>query len=153
MWDPKQDFRFQARTAEDYEIAQRIYGKQLELTGALKRAGVPLLAGTDTMNPYCLPGFSLHDELARLVQAGLTPLQALQAATRDAARFLGKEDSLGTIEQGKLADLLLLDKDPLADIHATTQIRAVVQGGRLFTRQQLDGLLASAERLAARAER
>jgi imidazolonepropionase-like amidohydrolase len=153
MWDPKQDFRFQARTAEDYEVAQRIYRKQLQLTGELKRAGVPLLAGTDTMNPYCFPGFSLHDELALLVEAGLTPLQALQAASRDAARFLGKQDALGTVEPGKLADLVLLDQNPLADIHASGRIHAVVQAGRLFTRRELDGLLADAEQLAAEAPR
>jgi imidazolonepropionase-like amidohydrolase len=110
--------------------------------------GVPILAGTDTMNPHCLPGFGIHDELALLVDAGLTPLAALQAATRNAAQFMGQLDRRGTIEAGKTADLVLLDKDPLADIHNTTSIQAVVLNGKLFPRAALDAMLAKAQTLA-----
>jgi imidazolonepropionase-like amidohydrolase len=80
----------------------------------MHQAGVPFLAGTDTPGvPYVFPGFSLHEELALLVaEGGFTPLEALQAATRDSARFLGREKDLGTVEPGKLADLVLLDADP-----------------------------------------
>lgn len=80
----------------------------MEIVGAMHRAGVKFLAGTDTPNPYVFPGFSLHDELALLVKAGFTPMEALQAATRNPAEYLGRLDSLGTIEESKIADLVLL---------------------------------------------
>jgi imidazolonepropionase-like amidohydrolase len=102
---------------------------------------VPILAGTDELNPYCLPGFSLHDELARLVDAGLTPLAALQAATLNPARFLHATDSLGTVETGKVADLVLLDGDPLADIRNVSRIAAVVVNGRLLDSAARERLL------------
>jgi imidazolonepropionase-like amidohydrolase len=100
------------------------------------------------MNPHCFPGFGIHDELALLVDAGMSPLAALQTATRNAAQFIGQSDRRGTIEVGKIADLLLLDKDPLADIHNTRAIQAVVLNGRLFRRPALDQLLARAQGLA-----
>jgi imidazolonepropionase-like amidohydrolase len=115
------------------------------------RAGVPILAGTDTMNPQCFPGFGIHDELALLVDAGLSPLAALQAATRNAAEFMGQLDRRGTIEVGKTADLVLLDKDPLADIHNTRSIQAVVLSGKLYPRVALDAMLAKAQTLTSRA--
>jgi imidazolonepropionase-like amidohydrolase len=104
-------------------------------------AGVVILAATDVDIPLGIPGLSLHDELARLVEAGLSPLDALRAATLDPARVLGMADSLGTIEPGKLADLVLLDADPLADIRNTRRIRAVVADGRLYRRAELDSLV------------
>ena len=113
------------------------------------RAGVPILAGTDTMNPQCFPGFGLHDELALLVDAGLSPLAALQAATRNAADFMGQLDRRGTIEVGKTADLVLLDKDPLADIYNTRTIQTVVLRGKLYPRAALDAMLAKAQTLAS----
>ena len=75
----------------------------------MQKSGVGILAGTDTLNPFCFSGFGLHDELGFLVQAGLTPIEALQAATLNSARFLGKEKEMGTIEKGKIADLVLLE--------------------------------------------
>jgi len=114
------------------------------------RAGVPILAGTDAMNPQCFPGFSIHDELALLVDAGLPPLAALQASTRNAAQFMGQLNRRGTIEPGKIADLVLLDKDPLADIHNTRAIQAVILNGKLFQRAQLDAMFAKAQTLIAR---
>jgi len=99
----------------------------------------------DTLNPYCLPGFSLHDELGLLVQAGLTPMEALQAATLNPARFMGRENELGTVEKGKLADLVLLDANPLDNIANTRKIAAVVYDGRLFSKSSLDEMLARAE--------
>jgi imidazolonepropionase-like amidohydrolase len=109
------------------------------------RAGVPLLAGTDAMNPFCFPGFSLHDELALLVESGLTPLAALQSATLRPAEFLGRSEDLGLIASGKRADLVLLSADPLADIHNTTQIQAVWIRGKYFDRPSLDALLEAAK--------
>jgi imidazolonepropionase-like amidohydrolase len=118
----------------------------------MQRAGVPLLAGTDEPNPWVIPGFSLHDELALLVHGGLTPLQALQAATINPARFLGATDSLGVVAPGKLADLVLLDADPLVDIHNTTRIAAVFTAGTYFDKAALTALLGQAERVASHPE-
>jgi imidazolonepropionase-like amidohydrolase len=145
MWDPTTDFRFKGRTAEDFELARLAYKKQVELVGMMQRAGVEMLAGTDVLNPYCFPGFSLHDELALLVQAGLTPMEALQTATLNPARFLGKEKDLGTVEKGKLADLVLLDADPLQAINNTQKIHAVVVGGKLIPKSELQTMLAKVE--------
>jgi imidazolonepropionase-like amidohydrolase len=147
MWG-EDAFGLKTRTAEDNAGAKRVFQKQLEVIGAMHRAGVNILVGTDTPNPYVFPGFSLHDELAMMVRAGLKPIEALQAATRNPARYLGLLDSTGTIERGKLADLVLLDRDPLADINNTRKIRAVVVGGRLIERAALDEMLVKVEALA-----
>jgi imidazolonepropionase-like amidohydrolase len=117
-----------------------------DLVGQINRAGVPILAGTDFPNPWVYPGFSLHDELGLLVRAGLTPAEALRTATINPARFLGLTDSLGVVAKGKVADLVLLDGNPLDDIANTKRISAVIQGGRVLDRQALDGLLAEARR-------
>jgi hypothetical protein len=103
-----------------------------ERTGALNKSGVGLLAGTDAPRAFIYPGFSLHEELSLLVRSGLTPLEALRTATYYPADFLGSLDSLGTIGKGKIADLVLLDADPLKDIHNTSRISAVVANGRLL---------------------
>jgi imidazolonepropionase-like amidohydrolase len=124
------------------------FANSLKIVGSMYKAGVPILAGTDDLNPGCFPGFSIHDELALLVEAGLPPLAALQAATRNAAQFMGQLDHRGTIETGKIADLVLLHKDPLADIRNTRTIQAVVHNGRLFKRAELDAMLRKAQTLA-----
>ena len=103
-----------------------------ERTGALHRAGVGLLAGTDAPRAFIYPGFSLHEELALLVRSGLTPLEALRTATYNPADYLGSLDSLGTIGVGKIADLVLLEANPLTDIRNTTRISAVIANGRVF---------------------
>jgi amidohydrolase family protein len=141
-WDPAGDFRLKDRTAEDVEMQQATYRKLKELIGPMRRAGVEFLAGTDVLNPYCFPGFSLHDELTLLVEAGLTPMEALQAATLNPARYLGRDKDLGTIEKGKLADLLLLDASPLDDINNSKKIDAVVFGGKLLPKAELQKMLA-----------
>jgi imidazolonepropionase-like amidohydrolase len=120
---------------------------EAQLIGRLAKANVPLLAGTDESNPYVVPGFGLHEELDALVTFGnLTPTEALRAATLEPARYLGETARLGTVAAGKDADLLLLDADPLADIHNTKKILAVFANGRYFDRAALDQLLAAAER-------
>ena len=129
-------------------MARLVYKKQVELVGMMHQAGVEFLAGTDVQNPYCFPGFSLHDELALLVKAGLTPMEVLQAATRNPARFLGQEKELGTVENGKIADLVLLEANPLEDIRNTTKINSVVLNGRLLERKALDQLLTEVEAAA-----
>jgi imidazolonepropionase-like amidohydrolase len=114
-------------------------------THDLKDAGVKLLAGTDMPQPFVYPGFSLHEELELLVRSGLTPLEALRAATWNPAEFLGALDSLGTVTQGKVADLVLLDADPLIDIRNTRRISAVIANGRLFDRAARAQLLKGVE--------
>jgi imidazolonepropionase-like amidohydrolase len=144
-WDPTKDPRFKDRPAERLEFEKKSFPKKLEIVGAMQRAGVGILAGTDTLNPYCMPGFSLHGELGFLVQSGLTPMEALQSATIAPARFLGMETELGTVEKGKLADLVLLRGNPLDDIRNTQKIEAVIARGRLFERNALDEMLTQAE--------
>lgn len=149
-WNPKADPFLKDKTAEDWALSKKVFSKDLEVVGAMQRAGVEILAGTDTLNPYCLPGFSLHDELGLLVQSGLTPMQALQAATLNPARFMGRENDLGMVDTGKIADLVLLDANPLDDIGNTRKISAVVFGGKFYSRTSLDEMLAKIETLARR---
>jgi hypothetical protein len=141
-WNPKADFRFSMLTPKDWSNRKAVYTKQLEIVKLLHEEGVRFLAGTDLSNPYVYPGFSLHDELASLVAAGFTPLDALRAATLEPARFLNAADSLGSIEPGKRADLVLLDANPLDDIRNTTKIVAVVAAGRLYDKAALQKILA-----------
>jgi imidazolonepropionase-like amidohydrolase len=133
-------------------VRKRFVQMELDMTLAMFRAGVPFMAGTDTAaGVHVFPGFSLHQELALFVQAGLTPMQALQTATRNPAEFMGRLADLGTVEKGKLADLVLLDANPLEDIRNTRAIRAVVLAGRYFSRADLDRMLKGVEQAAAAA--
>ncbi|ADJ50158.1 amidohydrolase [Amycolatopsis mediterranei S699] len=141
---------FAPATSDEIAQQEAYFHAQLRLVGEAHRAGVGILGGTDCQNPYVYPGFSLHDELGFLVEAGLTPRRALQAVTRDAAAFLGRADTAGTITPGKVADLVLLDADPLADIGAVRRIDTVVTAGRVLDRAALDRLLADAEAAANR---
>ena len=120
------------------------YERLPPLVNEMHRLGVRILAGSDSgANEYSFPGFSLHDELAELVAAGLTPMEALQTATLNAAQYLGITDAFGTIETGKTADLVLLDANPLSDITNTRKIAAVIVGGRLIEKPELQRMLAS----------
>jgi imidazolonepropionase-like amidohydrolase len=139
-----------ARARKARQTYLEFYHHGLKLTGDAHRAGVKILAGTDANDTYVFPGFSLHDELAELVQAGLTPLAALQAATIHAAGFFERTDEFGSVEAGKMADAVLLEADPLADIRNTTRIKAVIYNGKLLTRAQLDAILAEAQVTARR---
>jgi imidazolonepropionase-like amidohydrolase len=139
-------------TAEFQSILRPILPLELKNARLLHESGVTLLASTDVGVPLQVPGLSLHRELVRLTEAGLTPLEALQAATLNPARAMGTADSLGTVEVGKLADLVLLDADPLADIANTQRIRAVVAAGRLYRRADLDGLVENARGVSRRSE-
>jgi imidazolonepropionase-like amidohydrolase len=134
---------------DDSLTRRRFVDKELEVVKAMQRAGIPFLAGTDTAaGVYVFPGFSLHEELQRFVAAGFTPIEALQTATLNPAKFLGMEDRLGTIEKGKLADLVLLDANPLDDIRNTQKIAGVVVNGRYLSRVDLDKMLAKVEEAA-----
>src|SRR4030095_3107627 len=142
--------RLESRSTEQIAVNQKGWQMNVDLVGAMQRAGVEIMAGTDVGNPFIYAGFSLHDELLLLVKAGLTPMEALQSATRHPAKYLGSLDSLGTIEKGKLADLVLLDANPLQDISNTQRIYAVVINGKLLKRETLDKMLADAETFAAK---
>ena len=132
-------------TIDEKKSRKLVWQAYLNLPGKMQKAGVKILAGTDVGTEYIYPGFSLHDELALLVQGGLSPIQALQAATKNPAEYLGMQDSLGSIEKGKLADLVLLYANPLDDIHNTQKINAVVVNGKYLSRLNLDKLLLQAE--------
>ena len=145
--------RFQAfvdepRTTDDVELWRQFYERHRESIRLMHEGRVPILAGTDGGEPYSFPAFGIHDELRLLVDAGLTPLEALQTATLNPARFFGRESELGTVAVGKLGDLVLLDANPINAITNTTKINAVVANGRLFRRADLDDLLAKAEAAA-----
>ena len=148
-WVKSAKDRDKGTTPQEFELRKELLAKSIEIVGKMQSAGVHLMAGTDTTAPYVFPGSGLHEELALLVQAGLTPMQALQAATKNPAEFLGKFETQGTIEPGKFADLLLLDSNPLADIHNTQKIHAVVLHGEILDRNALDELLAKEEKFAA----
>lgn len=141
-WRPENNFLLKYRTKEFIEVRKRLYQKELELVGAMHRAKVKFMAGTDIPAPYTYPGFSLHDELALLVSVGFTPFEALQAATRNPAEYLNLSDKLGSIEKGKLADLVLLEANPLDDIGNTKRITAVVANGRYLSKEAREKMLA-----------
>lgn len=149
-WSPQQNFLLRYRTPEYIVYSKRLFQKELELVGAMHRAGVPLMTGTDLSIPYTFAGYSVHDELALFVQAGLTSMKALQAATRNPAVFLGELSSHGTIELGKTANLVLLDANPLENIRNTQRINAVVLNGKYLPKEALQRMLADAEGAAKR---
>ena len=125
----------------------RMLAKRIAVTGALFRAGVGVMAGTDAPLRNSPPGFGLHEELVHLTQAGLSPFEALRAATYEPARFLGALDSLGTVERGKVADLVLLTANPLSDIRNSSRSAFVLANGRLYTiRRDAVGRLLEVER-------
>jgi len=133
------------------ELRQEYFTRNLQMVGALHHAGVPFMAGTDTApGVYIMPGFSLHDELANFVEAGFTPMEALQTATSNPAKFLGREASSGSVEPGKITDLVLLSANPLEDIRNTQKISVVIADGRLFDRAELDQILVKVEAAAKR---
>lgn len=127
-------------------VGRAIFAKRLAQVAAMRRAGIHVLTGTDAPLRNSPPGFGLHEELALLVQGGMTPFQTLQAATLEPARYLGMLDSAGSIGPGKLADLVLLANNPLTDIRNTRRIEAVVANGRLFLRPELTKLRTAASR-------
>jgi imidazolonepropionase-like amidohydrolase len=142
-WD--QAFPLNARDRDPAALALRrkFVEDGLEMTRRMHEAGVAIAVGSDLAGRDVLPGFAVHDEIALLVKAGLTPLEALRSATLEPARLSNADGTVGTIAPGKSADLVLLEGDPLADIRNVGRIAAVVLRGRLLRREDLDRLLES----------
>jgi hypothetical protein len=150
-WDQRVIYYLRDESPAEYEVLHQrmrmLLTRYRKLVGDMHRAGGELLAGTDTnpLNPV-LPGWGLHQEMVLLAESGLTNMQALQTATRNPARYFGILEQTGTVEEGKSADLVLLDADPLEDIRNTQKINAVVMRGHYYSREDLDAML---ERAAA----
>ena len=140
------------RLIDDVVVAdlRKICSGSHVLVDAMNRAGVKILAGTDSGGvPFVLQGFSLHDELQLLVESGHSPMEALQAATMNAADCAGRLNSLGTVEGGKLADLVLLDENPLSSIANTRKVHSVFINGRYLDRSELGLIQSRLKKLAA----
>ena len=148
-WSPNEIEKEVSPEVARWYLAQ--FQNDLKLARALHAAGVRMMAGSDSLDPLNFPGPSLHEELQLLVEAGFTPLQALQAATSGPAEFL-QADGWGTIAPDKIADLVLLEANPLADIANTQKIAAVIVRGKFFSRDDLDQILAGARAAADHAK-
>src|SRR5215470_10973108 len=136
----------QGYATDTLETRKKFLQTELDMVQLLHKAGVPFLAGTDTPpGVYIFPGFSLHEELQRFVDAGFTPLEALQTATINPARFFGAESQFGTVEAGRYADLVLLSANPLQNIANTQKISGVVANGQYFYAKQLEKILSGVE--------
>jgi len=143
-WKPENGMLTKYRTPEYITMRKREYAKMLEEVHRAQTLGVRLLAGTDITIPYTYPGFSLHDELKLFVEAGLSPIQALETATTNPSIFLGLSKTWGRVERGYTANLVLLNADPLADISNSSDIYSVVVNGEFLNRARLDQLLGDA---------
>ena len=147
QWNPS---KLRERTSpEELAALKAEAARDVELVKTMHSAGVQFMAGSDGPDPYVFPGFSLHDELEWLVKSGFTPLQALQSATFRPALFMSKMDKYGVVELERVADLVLLDANPLDDIRNTRKIFGVVVGGKYYSRPDLDMILQQVEKLAA----
>jgi len=133
----------------DIPVRKQWHAYLQKMVGDMYKARIPMLAGTD-FPFFCFAGYSLHEELERFVQIGLTPYEALKTATLNPAIFLKKEKELGSIEKGKIADLVLLDANPLENISNTKKINAVILNGKLLERKDLDAMLEQVKQLAAK---
>jgi imidazolonepropionase-like amidohydrolase len=149
-WLERRKQYLERQTDEGFAAAAAVAATAARAVRDMNEGGARILAGTDSFDAFVLPGYSLHRELELLVSAGLSPLQALQAATRTAAEFRGTLKTEGTIEAGKRADVVLLDADPLRDIANARRVHTVVVGGKLFARDQLDRIMDTVRTFAAR---
>ncbi|WP_409628135.1 amidohydrolase family protein, partial [Belliella pelovolcani] len=146
-WKPRRTMGSQ-RMIPSLELMQQLYQNDFQILTILIESKAQIIAGTDYPNPWAFPGFSMHDELEIYVQAGMTPLQALQTATLNPAKVMNN-DKIGSVEKGKLANLVLLNSNPLDDINAIREIESVVLRGKVFDRNALDEMLQVAKNKAA----
>jgi len=149
IWDTGRRENLANQGTAEFQMRGELRKRALAVFKQMHAAGVPVMAGTDSTAPNVFPGFALHEDLYYFVQAGLTPLEALQAATVKPAEFLGRAAEQGTIAPGKRADLVLLNANPLDDIRNTQKIDAVIVNGKLLNRRDLDAFLAKVAVLAA----
>lgn len=133
---------FEQLPAETRATLRSQYDRELELTKIYDETGTPMMTGTDEGGGWIIPGFALHQEFDELASAGLSPLKILQMTTSLPARFLGREDTMGKVAPGQGANLVLLGGDPTATVANLHRIDAVVRAGKLYTRRDLDSLLA-----------
>jgi imidazolonepropionase-like amidohydrolase len=138
------DYWKNSDSKQTIDVLRDQYEFQKKWMGKMKRAGVKIIGGTDYPNPYCFPGFSLHDELSLMVEGGMTPYEALQTVTLNPALFFKKEKDYGSVSTGKFASLILLNKNPLDNINNTKEIYGVLLKGKYFNRAALDSLLKNA---------
>src|SRR5688500_18996208 len=125
---------------EHLALERKAYERQFALFKRMHKAGVQIVAGTDVLNPYTFPGFSLHDELRLFVKAGMSSAEALCTATINPARMFNKQDTMGSVKAGNVADLVLLDANPLDDIANGKHISAVVQRGKVFDSREIESI-------------
>ena len=137
FWNPAGDARFGEVKPEVFEQQRRMVERQKQVVAALHVGGVRVYAGSDTLNPFVVPGASLHEELRLFFDAGLTPEEAWVTATRSPGEFLPESD-LGVIRPGAPADLLVFREDPTLDLAALSTLEAVVAQGRVYTSEDLD---------------
>jgi imidazolonepropionase-like amidohydrolase len=150
LWPGSEKSILKTLDTDTLPVRERFVEHELDIVRKLHEAGVPFLAGTDTpAGVDVIPGISLHLELQRFVAAGFTPLEALQTATLNPARFYNRLEDFGSIQRGRIADLVLLKANPLENIANTRQIAGVVADGRYMPEQELDQLRAKLKRLAA----
>jgi imidazolonepropionase-like amidohydrolase len=150
-WDPDKNVHLRDQTADLKDGQQTLFRIYKRMIPQLKKARVPLLTGSDMGgNPHCFAGWGVHDEMALLVEAGLTPMEAIVAATSNPARYLHVFEKQGSVEKGKTADFVVLTADPLTDIHNTQAIDSVVYGGKLIGPQDRKSLWAKQKAATAK---
>ena len=145
IWNLKMNPYTKSQIDNFSNSARGRYLFELSLIGKMNEKGVKFLAGTDCPNPYVFPGFSLHDELSLMVKGGMPVLDALRSATINPAIFMNKKADFGTVEIGKIASLILLNKNPLENIENTKTIETVIVRGKVYNRKALDLMLAQAK--------
>jgi hypothetical protein len=148
-WEVGRQAALANQSEPDFVLRKRLTERSLSIVKEMHDTGVVIMAGTDSTAPNVFPGFGLHEDLFYMVEAGLTPMEALRTATSVPAEFLGRSAAQGAMAPGQRADLLLLDANPLEDIRNALKIRAVILNGEYLDRSVLDELLCNAERFAA----
>lgn len=146
-WDTSKDFRFRSMTPRDFAAMHASFAFQMRMTRALRDSGAKILLGTDTSNPFVVAGFAVHEELALLAEAGLTPYQALRAGTASAAEYLHASDEFGSVRPGLRADLILVDGNPLDDVRNAARRSGVMLRGRWMPATELDQALSDVAKL------
>lgn len=144
-WELPKDYLTNEAFIEYNKVARKRFQFELNFIGEMSDKGVKFLAGTDFLNSYCFPGFTLHDELALLVEGGMQKLDALRSATINGAECMRNENNYGSVENGKIASLLILKENPLENIENTKSIEYVILRGQIFNRNELDNMLQKAK--------